>query len=182
MLCLRVCPEISSFTNIQESSEDIGSNGAAAEWENLIRHHRVYLHLTHGLLSPYNTKKDCIDRCIGASSTDNFPEETIENTLDPMDRVGMRPSYWSSGGRSDPSVPEFLLYSLQSDLCLVDEIKIHPFKGMLANISIHLLHMALIFFTLQLFSSTGIQYIQLRTFASKWVVQSRLYALSSMSS
>jgi hypothetical protein len=148
----------------------------------MMRHHRVYLYLTHGLLSPYNTNKDCIDRCIGASSTDNFAEETIENTLDPMDRVEMRPSYWSSGGQSDPSVPEFLLYSLHSDLCLIDEIKIHPFKGMLANISIHLLHMSLIFFTLQPFSSTGIQYIQHRTFASKWVAQSRLYTLSSMSS
>ncbi|TVU44268.1 hypothetical protein EJB05_03704 [Eragrostis curvula] len=133
MQCLRVCPEASSFTSIQASSSDsdtkegIGSS-AASEWENQKQDHDVYLHLAHSFLSPYNSK-DCIIRCIGASSTDNFPEETIENTLDLMDHVDMRPSYWSSGGQSDPSVPECLLYSLHSDLCLIYEIKIQPFKA-----------------------------------------------------
>ena len=86
------------------------------------------MHLAHGLLTPY-TPKDCIIHCIGASSTDNFPEETVENTLEPVDRVEMRPSYWSSGGQRHPAVPECLIYKLQVDLCLVDEIKVQPFKG-----------------------------------------------------
>lgn len=129
--CLRVCPEVSNFTSIEvrgsATREDMGSS-AAAEWENQKRDHRVYMHLSHGLLSPYNSK-DCIIHCIGASSTDNFPEESIENTLVPIDRVEMRPSYWSSGGQRDPGVPECLIYRLQSDLCLIDEIKIQPFKA-----------------------------------------------------
>uniref|UniRef100_A0A0A9D7Y6 Uncharacterized protein n=1 Tax=Arundo donax TaxID=35708 RepID=A0A0A9D7Y6_ARUDO len=58
---------------------------------------------------------------------DNFPEESIENTLEPVDHVEMRPSYWSSGGQSDPSVPECLIYMLHSDLCIINEIKIQPF-------------------------------------------------------
>ncbi|WVZ61384.1 hypothetical protein U9M48_011268 [Paspalum notatum var. saurae] len=131
--CLRVCPEASNFTSIETRSpcsdikENVGSS-SAAEWENQKRDHRVYLHLCRSLLTPYNSR-DCIIRCIGASSTDNFPEETIENTLEPIDHVEMRPSYWSSGGQSDPSFPECLIYMLHSDLCLIDEIKIHPFKA-----------------------------------------------------
>uniref|UniRef100_A0A0A9ECC9 F-box protein At4g00755-like n=1 Tax=Arundo donax TaxID=35708 RepID=A0A0A9ECC9_ARUDO len=121
------------FTSIQASSsgrdikKDIGSS-AAVKWENQKRDHKVYMHLTHGLFSAYNSK-DCIIRCIGASSTDNFPEKSIENTLEPIDHVEMRPSYWSSEGQSDPSVPECLIYMLHSDLCLINEIKIQPFKA-----------------------------------------------------
>lgn len=40
------------------------------------------MHLIHGLLSPYNARD-----CLGVSSTDNFPKEPIENTLEPVDRV-----------------------------------------------------------------------------------------------
>ncbi|KAJ1292584.1 hypothetical protein BS78_01G001100 [Paspalum vaginatum] len=131
--CLQVCPEASNFTSIETRSpcgdimENVGSS-SAAEWENQKRDHRVYLHLCHSLLTPYNSR-DCIIQCIGASSTDNFPEETIENTLESIDHVEMRPSYWSSGGQRDPSFPECLIYMLHSDLCLIDEIKIQPFKA-----------------------------------------------------
>nr|ABF93656.1 F-box family protein, putative, expressed [Oryza sativa Japonica Group] len=72
---------------------------------------------------------DCILQCIGASSTDNFPDETIENTLIPHDRVKHRPSYWSSGGHDDPDTPETLTYRLNCDMCIVDEIKLQPFKA-----------------------------------------------------
>ncbi|XP_062192543.1 F-box protein At4g00755-like [Phragmites australis] len=139
--CLRACPEVSSFTRIEQVitsancsnygiNEDAGANAAAAAsaLENHKRDHRVYMHLAHALLSPY-TSKDCIARCIGASSTDNFPQERIQNTLEPRDHVHMMPSYWSSGGQSNPSVPECLVYRLCSDLCLIDEIKIRPFKA-----------------------------------------------------
>jgi hypothetical protein len=68
-------------------------------------------------------------RCVGASSTDNFPDETIENTLVPHDMVNFRPSYWSSGGEDDPDVPESLTYTLASDLCVIEEIRIRPFEG-----------------------------------------------------
>ena len=107
------------------------------------------MHLSHSLLSPYNSR-NCIIRCIGASSTDNFPEETIENTLEPIDHVEMSLSYWSSGGQRDPTcLPECLIYMLHSDLCLIDEIKIQPFQGLCGNISFSHAkrHLLLIFFS-----------------------------------
>lgn len=133
ILCLRVYPEVSNFTRIELSSfssahRNAGSS-ACAGLEKLGRDHRVYMHLSHGLLSPYDPK-DCISHCMGASSTDHFPEEAIENTLEPVDRKDRRPSYWSSGGEKDPAVPECLIYRLQSELCLVDEIRIRPLKGL----------------------------------------------------
>ncbi|KAE8795239.1 F-box protein [Hordeum vulgare] len=132
LLCLRVYPEVSNFTRVELGSfsnahQNAGSSDCAG-LEKLGSDHRVYMHLSHGLLSPYNPK-DCINHCVGASSTDHFPEEAIGNTLEPVDRDERRPSYWSSGGHKDPAVPECLIYRLQSELCLVDEIKIRPFKA-----------------------------------------------------
>ena len=139
------------------------------------------MHLSHSLLSPYNSR-NCIIRCIGASSTDNFPEETIENTLEPIDHVEMSLSYWSSAGQRDPSFPECLIYMLHSDLCLIDEIKIQPFQGLCGNISFSHAkrHLLLIFFTMQHFSSTVTQYTQCSTFGSGWVIQSCLCALNNL--
>jgi hypothetical protein len=141
-LCLRVCPEVSTFARVEVRSssgghgrgithkhQDVAGPSARAEGERLARDHRVYMHLARGLLKPDCTAIGPIDYCIGASSTDNFPEETIENTLEPVDRVEMRPSYWSSGGQRDPAVPECLIYRLRADLCLVDEVQVQPFKG-----------------------------------------------------
>ncbi|KAK4350819.1 hypothetical protein RND71_030132 [Anisodus tanguticus] len=63
--------------------------------------------------------EDCLIDAIHASSTDNYPEESILNTLKPGDRIGRRASYWSSGGENDPTVPETLTYKLISKLCLI---------------------------------------------------------------
>ncbi|XBI16432.1 hypothetical protein VPH35_058689 [Triticum aestivum] len=130
ILCLWVYPEVSNFTRVELSSissahRNAGSS-AFAGLEKLGRDHRVYMHLSHDLLSPYDPK-DCISCCVGASSTDHLPEEAIENTLEHDEE--WRPSYWSSGGQKDPAVPECLIYSLQSELCLVDEIRIRPLKA-----------------------------------------------------
>ncbi|VAI68318.1 unnamed protein product [Triticum turgidum subsp. durum] len=124
--CLRAYPEVSTFTHV-----DVITSGSSStkRQDQLNRDHRAYTHLAHGLLSPYKPR-DCIIHCIGASSTDNFPVETIENTIEPMDLVEFRPSYWSSRGNRDPAAPEYLIYRLQADLCLVDEIKMKPFKAL----------------------------------------------------
>nr|XP_018681596.1 PREDICTED: F-box protein At4g00755-like isoform X2 [Musa acuminata subsp. malaccensis] len=74
-------------------------------------------------------KRDCIHRAVCASSTDNYPDESIENTLESSDLVDQRPSYWSSGGQYDPGVSESLTYRLTANLCVVREIKIQPFKA-----------------------------------------------------
>ncbi|CAM0879897.1 unnamed protein product [Alopecurus aequalis] len=131
--CLRAYPEVANFTHIEASSsararQNAGSS-ACAEFDKLERDHRVYMQLSHGLLSPSGTKV-CIIRCIGPSSTDRYPDEAMENTLVPADHVGETPSYWSSRGHRDPAaMVEFLMYRLPSDLCLVDEIKVQPLKA-----------------------------------------------------
>uniref|UniRef100_A0A1S4B5C0 F-box protein At4g00755-like n=2 Tax=Nicotiana TaxID=4085 RepID=A0A1S4B5C0_TOBAC len=65
---------------------------------------------------------DCLTDAILASSTDNYPEESILNTLEPSDRVGCKVSYWSSRGESDPTFPETLTYKIISKLCLISKI------------------------------------------------------------
>ncbi|KAL6324746.1 hypothetical protein AAG906_017086 [Vitis piasezkii] len=50
------------------------------------------------------------------SSTDNYPKETIENTLDPRDQIQHSASYWSSEGEVDPLISESLVHKLISNL------------------------------------------------------------------
>eukprot|EP00268_Persea_americana_P026358 TRINITY_DN25733_c0_g1_i2.p1 TRINITY_DN25733_c0_g1~~TRINITY_DN25733_c0_g1_i2.p1 ORF type:complete len:376 (+),score=59.41 TRINITY_DN25733_c0_g1_i2:196-1323(+) len=132
-LCIRLFPEVSRFTrvvevsNSMEPTEEVGTSNSVA-WESLKRDHRIYAYLARCFMSPL-TMKDCIETSIRASSTDNDPEENIENTLDPRERVDARPSYWSSTGKGDPEVPETLTYKLRSQLCVINEIDIRPFEA-----------------------------------------------------
>ncbi|CAL4937301.1 unnamed protein product [Urochloa decumbens] len=125
-LCQRICPEVATFTRavVVTRSPARGSESRARDAD-----HAVYSYLGGALASAAKPSVDCILRCIGASSTDNFPEETIDNTLEPSDRVRHRASYWSSGGHDDPDAPESLTYRLNSDLCVVDEFRVQPFKA-----------------------------------------------------
>ncbi|KAI3432093.1 F-box domain-containing protein [Psidium guajava] len=66
---------------------------------------------------------------ISATSTDNNPEESIQNTMEPRDRIQHRASYWSSKGESDPKVSESLVYKLNAKLCIITKIRIQPFQG-----------------------------------------------------
>ncbi|KAF5480360.1 hypothetical protein F2P56_001119 [Juglans regia] len=130
-LCLKIFPEISNVTHIIEVNNMIEpakiSSDDSAEWERLKRDHRVYAFLTRGL-TPF-MRGDCISEPISASSTDNYPGESIQNTLEPRDRVEDRASYWSSKGESDPGVPETLIYKLVANLCVVTEIHVQPFQA-----------------------------------------------------
>ncbi|CAN1267347.1 F-box protein At4g00755 [Linum perenne] len=96
-------------------------------FECMKRNHRVYAFLASGL-SPVPVK-ECISEAICASSTDNYPEETIRNTLQARDRVENRASYWSSKGQARADVPERLVYKLCSKLCLVSEIHVQAFQA-----------------------------------------------------
>lgn len=130
-LCIRMFPEVSRFKHVVEvanSMELIVGSSNSFEWKRLEEEHRAYAHLGRSLTSPMKLR-GCIETSIRASSTDNFPEENIENTLDPSEKVDGRPSYWSSIGEEDPEVSETLTYKLKSQLCVVYEIKIKPFKA-----------------------------------------------------
>ncbi|GFP87666.1 F-box protein at4g00755 [Phtheirospermum japonicum] len=121
-------PEASSFARVIEikNTEEPLASGSV-ERSCLDREHRVYASLCRDL----NTSKseNCISDAICASSTDNYPEESIKNTLVPSDRVGHRASYWSSKGATNPSAPESLVYKLASQLCVITEFHLHPFQA-----------------------------------------------------
>ncbi|BBG97484.1 F-box family protein [Prunus dulcis] len=123
-LCLRLFPQLSRVAQVIEinnpdTKAEVGSSNSK-ELETLEREHRVYAFLACGFTS-FNVG-DSIKRALSASSTDNFPEESIRNTLEPRDVVGRRASYWSSKGQSDPAVPEVLIYKLVSDFVLGEPI------------------------------------------------------------
>lgn len=130
-LCMKMFPEMSTG----DCSIDIGSMiepvdilpNTCEEWIRLKREHGVYASLAYGLGSL--VREDCVSEAIRASSTDHYPEESIQNTLVPGDRVGQRASYWSSKGESDPTVPETLTYTLSSKICVITEIHINPFQA-----------------------------------------------------
>ncbi|XP_041008244.1 F-box protein At4g00755-like isoform X2 [Juglans microcarpa x Juglans regia] len=131
-LFLKMFPEIYNEAHIIELNNNMigptklnGDN--SSEWERLKRDHRVYAFLARGL-SP-SIRTDCLSEPISASSTDNYPDESIRNTLEPGDRVENRASYWSSEGENDPNVPETLTYTLVANLCVVTEIRVQPFQA-----------------------------------------------------
>lgn len=137
-LCLRMFPQLSRVAFVVELNQhggkehaEVGSSNST-EWLVLQREHRVFSYLSKALMS--SVAMNCIAKTIGASSTDNFPQESIDNTLEPRDVIGGRYSYWSSNGQSNPNVPETLTYELVSQICLITEINIRPFQGALWNI------------------------------------------------
>ncbi|XWS61117.1 hypothetical protein CRYUN_Cryun07bG0097600 [Craigia yunnanensis] len=130
-LCLKLLPEISSVAHTIEVNNLIDpvklKQRDGSELECLRRNQRVYAFLARAL-NPF-TRKDCISEAISASSTDNYPEESIHNTLEPQDRIEHRASYWSSEGQNDPAVSETLIYKLMAKMCLVTEIHVQPFQA-----------------------------------------------------
>ncbi|XP_021748466.1 F-box protein At4g00755-like [Chenopodium quinoa] len=127
-LCLRLFPKLSGIARIIDTSnkEDAGCS-RFVEFEHLKKEHKAYVALARGLTS--SEVGECLSNAISASSTDNYPEEGLHNTLESRDRIGRRPSYWSSSGQSNPEVPERLTYKLISDFCIITEINVQPFQA-----------------------------------------------------
>ncbi|CAH8323727.1 unnamed protein product [Eruca vesicaria subsp. sativa] len=131
-LCLKLFHQLNCVDRIVETSNEESSESSTSLMEEdttrlLEREHRVYALLTKGCTS--SPIKTCIEDAITASSTDNFPAESILNTLDERERVGATPSYWSSAGHHKSSVPETLVYKLKGDLCVITELSIQPFQA-----------------------------------------------------
>lgn len=165
-------PELVGFSHVIEVNDVIEPDefklNNSIEWRCLKRDHRIYAFLARGFDS--FMRKDCLFEAICASSTDNYPEESIQNTLEPSDSVDNRVSYWSSEGESDPAVAETLLYKLTSNLCVITEIHVQPFQGcffaVFQMICFRLLHsfhkMISYMFLFQPFFSLAFPYIQQR--------------------
>ncbi|KAH0898341.1 hypothetical protein HID58_047909, partial [Brassica napus] len=133
-LCLKLFHQLTSVDRIIDASNDMKESFEAGSSSSLMddtrvleREHRVYALLAKGCTS--SPIRSCIADAIIASSTDNFPAESILNTLDERDRIGGTPSYWSSTGHHKTSVPETLLYQLKGDLCVITELSVQPFQA-----------------------------------------------------
>ncbi|KAM0931725.1 hypothetical protein ACQ4PT_000145 [Festuca glaucescens] len=127
-LCLRLCPEVATVAAVAEVTRSPPSPAVPVSESE--RDFRIYSNLAGAVVSePRNPDVAIITHCIGASSTDQFPKETMEHTLDEDYIVNFRPSYWSSGGADNPDEPESLTYRLNHDICIVDEIKVQPFEA-----------------------------------------------------
>lgn len=110
-LCLKRFPQLASITH-DPSSGDVAY---AALFQAVTKFPQSY----------------CIADPVSASSTDNYPEESILNTLDPRDKIRQRDySYWSSKGSDDPEKPETLIYNLSANFCVISEIYLHPFQAL----------------------------------------------------
>ncbi|XP_010427438.1 PREDICTED: F-box protein At4g00755 [Camelina sativa] len=129
-LCLKLFHELSNVSHIVEETHNESSEAGSSsvmDTRLLEKEHRAYALLARGCTS--SPIQSCIADAIVASSTDNFPAESISNTLDEPDRIGETPSYWSSTGQHKTSVPETLLYRLMGDLCVITEFKVQPFQA-----------------------------------------------------
>ncbi|KAL4586049.1 hypothetical protein LXL04_010680 [Taraxacum kok-saghyz] len=109
-LCLKRFPQLASITH-DPPNADVAY---AALFQSLTKFPQSY----------------CIADPVSASSTDNYPEESILNTLDPRVKILHRNSYWSSTGSDDEEKPETLIYNLTSNFCVISEIYLHPFQAL----------------------------------------------------
>ncbi|XP_051138165.1 F-box protein At4g00755-like [Andrographis paniculata] len=130
-MCLRMFPETSMFTRVIEVKNMfkpvVAEVDDSSESARLQREHRAFSYLIRCLT--VFSEENCISNALFASSTDNYPEESVKNTLQPSDRLDNRASYWSSKGAANPAAPETLLYRLASQLCLITEVHVHPFQA-----------------------------------------------------
>ncbi|CAM0946530.1 unnamed protein product [Alopecurus aequalis] len=127
-LCLRLCPEVATVAAVAEVTRSPPS--PVVPESDSERDYRIYSNLAGAFVSGSgNPSTGCVLRCVGASSTDVFPTETMVHTLDEDEMVDFSDSYWSSGGADDPEEPESLTYRLNSDICIVDEIRVQPYQA-----------------------------------------------------
>ncbi|CAH2069221.1 unnamed protein product [Thlaspi arvense] len=134
-LCLKLFHRLSSVDRITEASNDRDEEESSEAGPSslmdtrvLEREHRAYALLARGCKS--SPIRSCIAEAIVASSTDNYPAESILNTLEERDKIDNNtPSYWSSTGQHKTSVPETLLYKLKADLCVITEFSVQPFQA-----------------------------------------------------
>ena len=135
-LCLQEFPEVRTFqeaveTDLPRDVKAAGPSGSSFT-QNIESEDRIYRHLLRELLHESMLDRSSIGEAIGASSTDNYPAESIIHTLHPYPVYAddaQTASYWSSTGQRDNSVPGTLTYKLVSQLCVVHEVRIRPHKG-----------------------------------------------------
>ncbi|PWA65054.1 F-box domain-containing protein [Artemisia annua] len=126
-LCLRVFPQITSIAYVAEATYNSEPASVDPHNNTFEREHKTYASLFWACTSFQ------LDSCLGypasASSTNNYPEESIINTMNLTQKCLDR--YWSSKGHDDPEVPQTLIYYLDGTICVITEIDITPFQALL---------------------------------------------------
>ncbi|XP_076940884.1 F-box protein At4g00755-like [Bidens hawaiensis] len=120
-LCTTKFPELACITHLVQLSYQDNS-------VDTLRDHWAYASILRAINS-FNLSY-CIEAPMSASSTNNYPEETIKYTMILQNRIIRQGNYWSSNGSYDPETPETLIYILMSSFCVVTEIMLHPFQGL----------------------------------------------------
>lgn len=133
-LCVKLFPEISRDFEFSNYSEGLSSNQRDARKLSryLEEESSASKLLLKKLLKP-PLRRTCVAEPLHASSTDNLPVESAVQTLYQEPVYSGVPSYWSSTGQEDTSVPEILTYRLCSDVCVVHDVKIRPFQAHFQN-------------------------------------------------
>lgn len=125
-ICLRVFPQIASIAYVTEPTSNSEPASDDPPNNTLEREHNAYASLFWASTS--FPLRSCLGYPASASSTDNYPEESIINTMNLSQKCLDR--YWSSKGHDDPEVPETLIYYLDGTICVITEIDITPFQGL----------------------------------------------------
>eukprot|EP00246_Nothoceros_aenigmaticus_P009988 TRINITY_DN26265_c0_g1_i1.p1 TRINITY_DN26265_c0_g1~~TRINITY_DN26265_c0_g1_i1.p1 ORF type:complete len:430 (+),score=39.72 TRINITY_DN26265_c0_g1_i1:227-1516(+) len=133
-LCGNSFPAVDKFVTVRDAwprDGDGGSPKSASHVGALRLEELIFRNLFQEMQRPPG-ELNCLKEALGASSTDNYPEESINETLYPRPRhngLQQIPSYWSSKGQECSDIPETLTYKLVSRLCVVHEVYIQPFKA-----------------------------------------------------
>ncbi|KAL2642639.1 hypothetical protein R1flu_010226 [Riccia fluitans] len=136
-VCRREFPELQLIEVEFADCVARGSEGAGSSHvfqSTLEKYHHGYNRLYREFTETSVSDRNCIGAAIAASSTDEFPRESIHETLyaNPtkswMRWMNDQWSNWSSKGQRDPEVPETLTYKLVSSVCLIHEIKFDLLK------------------------------------------------------
>ncbi|XP_074271248.1 F-box protein At4g00755-like [Silene latifolia] len=133
-LFFKLFPQLSAIYRVLDTNDtqhNCSEDGSSEfdELDQLKTEHRVFAFLAQSIT--FSEIGEILSYAVSASSTDNYPDESAYNTLEPGDETSHGASYWSSSGQSNPEVPETLTYKLTSNFCLITEINVQPFQDFL---------------------------------------------------
>ncbi|XP_051124510.1 F-box protein At4g00755-like [Andrographis paniculata] len=93
----------------------------------LEKEHNMYNKLRIALSKARVFSKDVRKYVMGASSTRNYPKESVVNVLLQSDSYNTKPSYWSSVGHAHPDICESILFKLDGSMRVITDINIRPY-------------------------------------------------------
>ncbi|XP_051124496.1 F-box protein At4g00755-like [Andrographis paniculata] len=105
-----------------------GNRNNSRRFRALEKQHKVFNYLLSALSKANINPKDIVQYVIGASSTRNYPKDSVVNVLLPSDLFYYQASQWSSTGHTHGDVCESILFKLDGGICIVTHVDIQPFQ------------------------------------------------------